>query len=197
MKKLLINIGIVVALAGCQVESNDKEIEALKQQIEDLKAQIEESSVKEESKLESQSENIDGESDRSKYEVTNQAVCETKLDMEREYLLNGCTDFIIEDSELVSGVIVNMDAFMFEIDRLEDHYILAEDEYSFNSIGSDYLAFNRYWIEFLRIVYNEAGDYYEAYQVFNNGTQDIYLGKLIEKSVFENEEVLTDFGGEL
>ncbi|MCU7202468.1 hypothetical protein [Turicibacter sanguinis] len=198
MKKVLISIGILSTLVGCQEgTSNNEEIENLKQQVEELQSQLNQVSSEENNEEKSNSEVQNVVTNSSQDDENDKSICESHLNTEQQYVVNKCTDFTLEDSNLISGISVNRDAFMLEIDNLQDHYILAEDEYSFNSIGSDYLAFNSYWIEYLRVIYNEAGEYYEVYQVFNNGTNDIYLGKLIEKSVFENEEVLTEFGGEM
>ena len=198
MKKVLISIGILSTLVGCQEgTSNNEEIENLKQQVEELQSQLNQVSSEENNEEKSNSEVQNVVTNSSQDDENDKSICESHLNTEQQYVVNKCTDFTLEDSNLISGISVNRDAFMLEIDNLQDHYILAEDEYSFNSIGSDYLAFNSYWIEYLRVIYNEAGEYYEVYQVFNNGTNDIYLGKLIEKSVFENEEVLPEFGGEM
>lgn len=198
MKKVLISIGILSTLVGCQEgTSNNEEIENLKQQVEELQSQLNQVSSEESDEEKSNSEVQNVVTNSSQDDENDKKLCESHFNTEQQYVVNGCTEFTLEDSNLISGISVNRDAFMFEIDNLQDHYILAEDESSFNSIGGDYLAFNSYWIEYLKVIYNEAGEYYEVYQVFNNGTNDIYLGKLIEKSVFENEEVLTEFGGEI
>lgn len=198
MKKLLISIGVLSTLVGCQGGAIDnKEIESLKQQVEELQSQLDQVSSEEGNEKRSNSEGQNIVINSSQDDDKDKRLCESHFNTEQQYVVNGCTEFILEDSNLISGISVNRDAFMFEIDNLQDHYILAKDEYSFNSIGSDYLAFNRYWIEYLKVIYNDAGEYYEVYQVFSDGTNDIYLGKLIEKSVFKNEEVLTEFSGEM